>query len=88
MKGKGTIKFTILKSKDKVDISIKDNGTGINENYKKKIFNSGFSTKNKGWGLGLSLAKRIITKQHNGEIYLKKSGINKGTEIVISIPLI
>ena len=60
MKGKGTIKFTILKSKDKVDISIKDNGTGINENYKKKIFNSGFSTKNKGWGLGLSLAKRII----------------------------
>ena len=88
MKGKGTIKFTILKSKDKVDISIKDNGTGINENYKKKIFNSGFSTKNKGWGLGLSLAKRIITKQHNGEIYLKKSGLNKGTEIVISIPLI
>ena len=88
MKGKGTIKFTILKSKDKVDISIKDNGTGINENYKKKIFNSGFSTKNKGWGLGLSLAKRIITKQHNGEIYLKKSGNNKGTEIVISIPLI
>ena len=88
MKGKGTIKFTILKSKDKVDISIKDNGTGINENYKKKIFNSGFSTKNKGWGLGLSLAKRIITKQHNAEIYLKKSGINKGTEIVISIPLI
>jgi|TARA_B110000263_G_scaffold249546_1_gene267473 two-component system, sporulation sensor kinase D len=88
MKGKGTIKFTILKSKDKVDISIKDNGTGINENYKKKIFNSGFSTKNKGWGLGLSLAKRIITEQHNGEIYLKKSGINKGTEIVISIPLI
>jgi hypothetical protein len=88
MKGKGTIKFTILKSKDKVDISIKDNGTGINENYKKKIFNSGFSTKNKGWGLGLSLAKRIITEQHNGEIYLKKSGLNKGTEIVISIPLI
>jgi nitrogen fixation/metabolism regulation signal transduction histidine kinase len=88
MKGKGTIKFTILKSKDKVDISIKDNGTGINENYKKKIFNSGFSTKNKGWGLGLSLAKRIITEQHNGEIYLKKSGLNRGTEIVISIPLI
>ena len=55
---------------------------------KKKIFSSGFSTKNKGWGLGLSLAKRIITEQHNGKIYLKKSEINNGTEIVISIPLI
>ena len=88
MGGKGSIKFTVLKSKNNVEISIKDNGTGINENYKKKIFSSGFSTKNKGWGLGLSLAKRIITEQHNGKIYLKKSEINNGTEIVISIPLI
>ena len=86
MKGKGIIKITVSKSKEKVNICIKDNGKGINDVLKKKIFNSGFSTKDKGWGLGLSLSKRIITEHHNGKIYLKSSELNIGTEIVISIP--
>ena len=86
MKGKGIIKITVSKSKEKVNICIKDNGKGINDVLKKKIFNSGFSTKDKGWGLGLSLSKRIITEHHNGKIYLKNSELNIGTEIVISIP--
>ena len=86
MKGKGVIKITVSKSKEKVNICIKDNGKGINDVLKKKIFNSGFSTKDKGWGLGLSLSKRIITEHHNGKIYLKNSELNIGTEIVISIP--
>ena len=86
MKGKGVIKITVSKSKEKVNICIKDNGKGINDVLKKKIFNSGFSTKDKGWGLGLSLSKRIITEHHNGKIYLKSSELNIGTEIVISIP--
>jgi|TARA_B110000914_G_scaffold112042_1_gene98067 two-component system, sporulation sensor kinase D len=88
MRGKGIIQITILKSKGKIDVCIKDNGKGINDILKKKIFNSGFTTKDKGWGLGLSLAKRIITEHHNGEIYLKKSELNVGTEIVISIPVL
>ncbi len=86
MKGKGLIKVTILKSKEKVNICIKDNGKGISDVLKKKIFNSGFTSKDKGWGLGLSLSKKIITEHHNGKIYLKKSELNVGTEIVISIP--
>ena len=51
----------------------------------KKIFETGFTTKKRGWGLGLSLAKRIITDYHNGKIYVKKSTIGKGTCIAISL---
>jgi hypothetical protein len=85
MKGEGIIEFFILKSASKIKILIKDNGEGINKEIQNKIFNSGYSTKIKGWGLGLSLAKRIITQNHNGDIYVKKSEVNLGTEIIISL---
>tara|TARA_B110001454_G_scaffold17164_2_gene15404 strand:+ start:1217 stop:2392 length:1176 start_codon:yes stop_codon:yes gene_type:complete len=85
MKGEGVIEFFILKSASEIKILIKDNGEGINKEIQNKIFNSGYSTKIKGWGLGLSLAKRIITQNHNGDIYVKKSEVNLGTEIIISL---
>ena len=85
MKGEGIIEFSILKSASEIKILIKDNGEGINKEIQNKIFNSGYSTKIKGWGLGLSLAKRIITQNHNGDIYVKKSEVNLGTEIIISL---
>lgn len=79
MKGEGKIKFQIQDNKKNIFIDISDEGTGIESKNLKKIFKPGFTTKKRGWGLGLSLAKRIIKDYHYGKIFVQNSQINKGT---------
>ena len=86
MNGKGEISATIYEDKNDVFIDISDTGTGIPANKFKSVFNPGFTTKKRGWGLGLSLAKRIIEKYHTGKIFVKKSEENKGTTFTIQLP--
>ena len=68
-------------------ISVSDNGRGIPARDQKKIFSPGFTTKKRGWGLGLSLGKRIVEQYHNGRIYLAESIPGVKTEIKIELPL-
>lgn len=79
MDGQGTI--TIVASQDarKVYIDISDTGRGMTPAVQRRIFNSGFTTKTRGWGLGLSLARRIINQYHRGRLYLKYSVVGQGS---------
>lgn len=81
----GKIEFTISSNKNKVEIDVADNGKGIEHNKWKDIFRPGYSTKRRGWGLGLSLSKRIIENYHKGKIFVKSSDINIGTTFKIII---
>lgn len=83
MLGKGKLKLTIDDVGKKVKISISDTGKGMPKKLFKQIFNPGFTTKKRGWGLGLSLSKRIVEDYHKGKIYVKKSEIDKGTNFEI-----
>jgi len=85
MGGKGTIGVEIKKTSQGVKILISDNGKGIPKKLQQTIFNPGFTTKKRGWGLGLSLAKRIIEDYHEGRIFVLKSDLNKGTTFCISL---
>jgi signal transduction histidine kinase len=87
MNGKGTIEINVIKTNSNVQVEIRDSGKGILKENLKKIFNPGFSLKKKGWGLGLSLSKRIINLYHGGKIYVKESKINSGSILVIRLPL-
>ncbi len=79
MDGKGSITVTVQNHPQQVWIDIQDTGKGIPAHQVKKIFNPGFTTKKRGWGLGLSLAKRIVEKYHHGSIFVKHSEPGKGT---------
>lgn len=70
-----------------VCIDIKDSGTGIDKKYIKEIFKPGYSTKKRGWGLGLSLTKRIIEEYHNGKVYVLSSSPERGTVIRVELPV-
>ncbi|WP_298767100.1 HAMP domain-containing sensor histidine kinase [uncultured Polaribacter sp.] len=83
MLGKGKLKLNIDDVGKKVKISISDTGKGMPKKLFKQIFNPGFTTKKRGWGLGLSLSKRIVEDYHKGKIYVKKSEIDKGTNFEI-----
>ena len=83
----GKIHFSILKAKNKIEIEVSDNGKGIEAGKRKDIFRPGFSTKKRGWGLGLSLSKRIIQDYHSGKIFVKNSTINSGTTFKIQLPI-
>jgi two-component system, sporulation sensor kinase D len=85
MEGKGKIALNITENNKNVHITISDTGKGISKNLQQKIFTPGYTTKKRGWGLGLSLAKRIIEDYHNGIISVLKSEINKGTTFAISL---
>lgn len=85
MKGKGVLTLDISQIKDEVFISISDTGKGLEKNKFKKIFEPGYTSKKRGWGLGLSLAKRIIEDYHQGKIKVTSSQINKGTTIQIAL---
>lgn len=87
MKGQGTIDVEILSTSKKALIRISDTGKGIPSRNYKKIFKPGYTTKKRGWGLGLSLAKRIVEEYHNGRIYVLRSEKDKGTTIEISLPI-
>ncbi len=79
----GKIAFKVEHIRNKIEIEITDNGKGIEHNRRKDIFRPGYSTKRRGWGLGLSLSKRIIEDYHNGKIFVKQSIINTGTTFKI-----
>ncbi|MCG1037561.1 sensor histidine kinase [Polaribacter sargassicola] len=83
MLGKGELNLIIESTSKKVKINISDTGKGIPKKLYKQIFKPGFTTKKRGWGLGLSLSKRIVTDYHNGKIFVKESEINKGTTFEI-----
>ena len=83
IKGKGTIKVSLKEDLNWVIITISDSGQGIKKELYKKIFSPGYTSKKRGWGLGLSLAKRIISDYHKGKISVKKSVIGKGSTFEI-----
>ncbi|WP_413533269.1 sensor histidine kinase [Empedobacter brevis] len=84
MQNKGVLDIVITTTANKfVEISISDTGSGIPIKLQKKIFEPGFTTKKRGWGLGLSLAKRIVEEYHNGKIFVSKSSKETGTEFKI-----
>ncbi|VXB19741.1 Two-component sensor histidine kinase [Flavobacterium sp. 9AF] len=84
MKGKGKLEIIISEDKNKVRIRVTDTGKGIPKNQFNKIFEPGFTTKKRGWGLGLSLTKRIVQEYHKGNIRVIHSEIGKGTTIQVS----
>ena len=79
MNGSGRIDLSIQQKNEEIIIDVKDTGKGIEKNKFKVIFTPGFTTKKRGWGLGLSLAKRIIEEYHGGKIFVKQSELNTGT---------
>ena len=83
MKGKGEITLKILETENEITLEISDTGSGIKQKFYKNIFTPGFTSKKRGWGLGLSLAKRIIKDYHKGKISVKNSEIGKGTTFEI-----
>lgn len=83
LKGNGNITIEIQDLDKKVKILVSDTGKGVPKNEFKTIFKPGFTTKKRGWGLGLSLAKRIIEDYHKGKIFVKNSELNKGTTFCI-----
>ena len=86
MDGKGQISAKIEEEKNHVNIEISDTGKGIPSAKFKTVFQPGYTTKKRGWGLGLSLAKRIIEQYHSGKIFVKKSIEGEGTTFLIKLP--
>jgi C4-dicarboxylate-specific signal transduction histidine kinase len=83
MKGKGNLRLEMESDNNVVKIKVIDTGKGIPKNQFKRVFEPGFTTKRRGWGLGLSLTKRIVEEYHKGKIKVLQSEINKGTTIQI-----
>lgn len=83
--GKGTIELSIVDDKDKVLIHVIDNGKGIPKQLVNRIFQPGVTTKKRGWGLGLSLCRRIIEDYHQGSIQVRSTAKNKGTHFEIAL---
>ena len=85
MKGKGTLGIRVTEFDLHVEILISDTGTGMPKEIASKIFDPGFTTKSRGWGLGLSLAKRIVVDFHQGKINVVKTALGKGTQFKIAL---
>jgi two-component sensor histidine kinase len=82
----GTVTIVMYKdSNDIIHIRVHDTGKGMTNRTKKRIFNAGFTTKKRGWGLGLALTKRIVEEYHNGKIYVKETQVGKGTTFAIEL---
>jgi len=79
MEGKGKITVAIFEEESQIIIDISDTGKGIAKNNFQNIFKPGFTTKKRGWGLGLTLTKRIVEEYHKGQIFIVESELNKGT---------
>ena len=88
MEGAGTITLTLSDEGQRVVIEVQDTGKGIRKKDIGNVFTPGFTTKKRGWGLGLSLAKRIVEEYHKGRIFVKQSEIGKGTVFRIEMPKI
>jgi nitrogen-specific signal transduction histidine kinase len=85
MEGNGRIELTLIDEDYRVVIEVSDNGKGIRKKDLKNVFTPGFTTKKRGWGLGLSLAKRIVEEYHKGKIFVKQSEVGKGTTFRIEL---
>ena len=86
MEGKGRLLLTLKAESNRVIIEVTDNGKGIRKRDIKNVFTPGFTTKQRGWGLGLSLARRIVEDYHKGRIFVKSSEVGKGTTFRIEMP--
>ena len=85
MEGKGRIDLMLTDEGSRVVIEVSDNGKGIRKKDIKNVFTPGFTTKKRGWGLGLSLARRIVEEYHKGRIFVKSSEVGKGTTFRIEM---
>lgn len=86
MEGNGRIDLSLSEEGSKVILEVKDTGKGIRKKDIKNVFTPGFTTKQRGWGLGLSLAKRIVEEYHKGRIFVKSSELGKGTTFRVELP--
>ena len=86
MGGKGEISAEVFEDERYTYIDITDTGKGIQPGKLRTVFQPGYTTKKRGWGLGLSLTKRIIENYHSGKIFVKESLIDKGTTFRIQLP--
>ena len=87
MEGEGSITLHLESTEGKVVIDVTDTGKGIKKKDLRNVFTPGFTTKKRGWGLGLSLAKRIVEEYHKGKIYVKNSEVGKGTTFRIELKM-
>ncbi|RCL75349.1 MAG: sensor histidine kinase [Flavobacteriales bacterium] len=87
MGGVGHLKIMVSEEKKNIHIDVSDTGKGIPLSDQNAIFDPGYSTKKRGWGLGLALVKRIVCEHHNGKVFVLKSKLGEGTTIRISLPL-
>ena len=85
MQGKGDISVRMLDNKNYIQIEVEDSGKGIAKSEFRTVFEPGFTTKKRGWGLGLSLAKRIVEQYHHGKIFVLQSEVGKGTTIALRL---
>ncbi len=88
MEGSGSITIVTNRVGRKAVIDVTDTGKGIPRKNHKTVFNPGYTTKKRGWGLGLTLAKRIIEQYHRGRIFVSRSEPGAGTTFTIELPLI
>ena len=86
MQGEGSLTITVTDGGEMAVIDVKDSGKGIPRKNFKTVFNPGYTTKKRGWGLGLTLVKRIIEEYHGGKIYVKESELGHGTTFRIELP--
>lgn len=87
MKGKGSLSISLYEKNNFAFIDIKDSGSGMTGTHARSVFKPGYSTKSRGWGLGLSLAKRVVKDYHNGDITVAQTAIDKGTTFRIRIKI-
>ncbi len=85
MSGRGEIDITIAQFEQMAEVTVRDTGKGIPRSKFKTVFKPGYTTKQRGWGLGLSLARRIITEYHRGDIFVKQSEMGVGTTFCIHV---
>ena len=85
MEGKGAITVTIQDLEKEILIDVADTGKGIAARNLQKVFKPGFTTKKRGWGLGLSLSLRIIEQYHKGQLFVRHSDLGKGTTFRIAL---
>ena len=86
MEGKGKIKIDIRDTTNLITLDVADTGKGISSAALNKVFKPGFTTKKRGWGLGLSLSKRIVEQYHKGQLFVKHSEPGKGTTFRVQLP--
>lgn len=85
MKGEGILQMSVFERNKNILVEVKDNGSGMTKYQAQNAFKPGYSTKKRGWGLGLSLAKRVVQEYHNGDIKISQTEVGKGTTFRILI---